>query len=125
MAKVLILDDDEVLSQFLAIGLRRAGHDVRTAANRDQAYSIASDFRPEVLVVEWKPTNDVEGLEVTQVRRSGLPKVQAILITAYPSQALERRAEVVEVWPVVAKPIDLTMLTGAVEEAALRESKRP
>ena len=116
MAKVLILDDDVILGRFLQIGLRRSGHDVRVAGNRDRAYAIAPDFRPDVLVVDWRLSETVDGIQVAQVVRAGLPQLRVILITGYSSETLEREAAVAKIPTVLAKPFELTELTEAIQE---------
>ncbi len=117
MAKVLIVDDDVVLGRFLQISLGRSGHDVRLAHNRDQAYVIAPDFRPDVLIVDWMPTNHVDGVDLAQVLRKGLPDLRVVLITGYPCEAAERKAATAKIAPILVKPVGLADLTGAIEEA--------
>ena len=117
MGKVLIVDDDVVLGRFLQIGLRRSGHDVRVAENREQAYTIAPDFRPDVLIVDWMLANHVDGIDLAQVLRARLPELQVILTTGYPCEAVERKAAGAKIAPILVKPVGLADLTGAIEEA--------
>ena len=123
MAKILIVDDDVDLSQFLELAVRRRGHEVRVATSRFEAYTVGVEFRPDVLVVDWYIT--VDGFELAQVLRSGLPQLQVILITGYPSETLKRNAAAAEIWPVLAKPFELAELTGAIEDAIARGSGSP
>jgi two-component system OmpR family response regulator len=122
MAKVLIVDDDVELSQFLEAALRRKGHEVKAATSRFDAYTLGVEFRPDVLVVDWLLAADVDGVELAEVLRAGLPQLQVILITGYPSEALERDAAAADIWPVLAKPFDLEELTAAIDEAVTRGS---
>ncbi len=122
MAKVLIVDDDVDLSQFLEIALRRQGHDVRVATSRFEAYTVGVEFRPDVLVVDWMITVSVDGVELARVLRAGLPQLQVILITGYPSETLKRHAAAAEIWPVLAKPFELPELLGAIDRAIARSS---
>jgi len=125
MIKVLIVDDDVDLSQFLEIALRRRGHEVRVATSRFEAYTVGVEFRPDVLVVDWMLTADVDGVELAQTLRAGLPQLQVILITGYPSETLSRHAAGAEIWPVLSKPFELTELTTAIEQAVARGSSSP
>ncbi len=120
MAKVLIIDDNVDILQILETALRRSSHNVRTAANREQADAIAPDFRPDVLVVDWNLGNQVNGIELTQLLRARLPKLPAILITGYPSEMLTRNATAANIRAVVAKPFELAELKRAIEEATTR-----
>ncbi len=117
MAKVLIVDDDVVLGRFLQIGLGRSRHDVRLAYDRDRAYVIAPAFRPDVLIVDWMLANHVDGVDLAQVLRDGLPDLRVVLITGYSCEAVERKAATAKIAPILVKPVGLADLTGAIEEA--------
>ena len=120
MAKVLVVDDNVDLLRILETALRRSGHDVRAAADWEQADAIAPDFCPDVLVVDWNLEDHVDGIELTQRLRARLPELPAILITGYPSETLKRDATAAKIRPVLAKPFELAELKGAIEEAMTR-----
>jgi CheY-like chemotaxis protein len=125
MAKVLIVDDSVDLLRVLETALRRISHDVRVAANGEQAYTVASDFCPDVLLVDWKLADQMDGIELTQVLRARLPELPAILITGYPSETLKRNAAAANIWPVLAKPLEWAELREAIEEAMTRGANSP
>jgi CheY-like chemotaxis protein len=125
MAKVLIVDDSVDLLRVLETALRRISHDVRVAANGEQAYTVASDFCPDVLLVDWKLADQMDGIELTQVLRARLPELPAILITGYPSETLKRNAAAANIWPVLAKPLEWAELREAIEEAMTRGTHSP
>jgi CheY-like chemotaxis protein len=125
MGKVLIVDDSVDLLQVLETAFRRMGHDVRAAANREQAYTVALDFCPDVLIVDWNLGDQIDGIELTQVLRARLPKLPAILITGYPSGTLKRDAAAAKIWPVLTKPFEWAELREAVEDAMTRGAGSP
>jgi CheY-like chemotaxis protein len=125
MARVLVVDDNVDILQILETALRRIGHDVRAAANREQADTVASDFCPDVLLVDWKLGAQGNGIELTQMLRVRLPELPAILITGYPSETLRRNAAAANIWPVLAKPLEWAELRGAIEEATTRGAHSP
>ena len=116
VAKVLIVDDDVVLGRFLQIGLSRSGHEVKRAETREDAYSIAPAFRPDVLIVDWMLT-DVDGVELAEILRARLPDLAVVLITGNPCEEVARKAEVAGISPVLAKPVALAELNEAIEKA--------
>ena len=118
MTRVLIVEDDVVLGRFLQLGLGRSDYEVRLARTHDQAYSIAPSFQPEVLVADWMLGNDVDGIEVAQVLRTGLPHLGVILMTGHPCEAVETKAAAAGISPVLAKPIELGELARTIERAA-------
>jgi CheY-like chemotaxis protein len=125
MAKVLIVDDSVDILQILETALRRIGHDVMAAANPEEAYTVAPDFCPDVLIVDWNLGDHADGIELTQVLRARLPELPAILITGYPSETLERDAAAEGIWPVLTKPFEWAELKEAIEEAMTREAGFP
>jgi len=46
-AKILIIDDDELFREYLAIMLSRKGYDCKTAANADEGLKLVTEFLPE------------------------------------------------------------------------------
>ncbi|HTO97707.1 MAG TPA: response regulator [Myxococcales bacterium] len=50
--RVLVVDDNEDALEMLAEVLRAAGHEVRGAADGPSALELASEFRPEVAVLD-------------------------------------------------------------------------
>ena len=122
MAKVLIVDDSVDLLRVLETALRRIGHDVMAAANPEEAYTVAPDFCPDVLIVDWNLGDHADGIELTQVLRARLPELPAILITGHPSETLKQDAAAAKIWPVLGKPFEWSELKGAIEEAMTRET---
>lgn len=51
--RVLIADEDETLLSMIGQILRTAGHTVLTARNGRQAFEIAADAKPHVIVADW------------------------------------------------------------------------
>ena len=52
VAKILVIDDDEVLRVYAAECLRTAGHRVLTAMDGEQGVALASAERPDVVVTD-------------------------------------------------------------------------
>jgi CheY-like chemotaxis protein len=125
MAKVLIVDESVDLLRILETALRRIGHDVMAAANPEEAYTVAPDFCPDVLIVDWNLGDHADGIELTQVLRARLPDLPAILITGYPSEMLERDAAAEGIWPVLTKPLEWAELKEAIEEAMTKGAGSP
>ena len=122
MARVLIVDDDVDIGEFLGLALSRQGHDVRVATSGSEAHSMGVEIRPDVLIIDWMLAPGVDGIQVARVLRAGRPRLQVILITGRPSEALESRAAAAGIHTVLAKPLDLTELTGVLDAAGW---KRP
>ncbi len=118
MARILVVDDDADIREFLELALRRNGHDVKTATGDLEAYAMGVEFRPEVLVIDWMLEASVDGIEVAQVLRARLPRLQVILISGNSSEALVGEAAAAEIPTVLAKPFSFRTLTEVIQEAA-------
>ncbi len=66
MARILVVDDEADIREFLELALRRNGHEVKTATRDLEAYAMGVEFRPEVLVIDWMLGASVDGIEGAQ-----------------------------------------------------------
>ncbi|MFF2022546.1 response regulator [Streptomyces sp. NPDC058171] len=80
MPRVLLIEDDLSVREGVALGLRRRGHEVRTAATGEDGLAAVDEFRPDLLLLDLMLPG-VNGVEVCRrVReRSQLP---IIMLTA-------------------------------------------
>jgi two-component system, OmpR family, response regulator len=79
--RVLVVDDEPLLSDLLAMALRYEGWDVRAAATGNAAVSAARQFRPDVVVLDVM-LPDIDGLEVLRRLRGHRPDVPVLFLTA-------------------------------------------
>lgn len=52
MAKILLVEDDDLVRDMLAQVLRRATHEVETASNGDEATEILKKTQPDIMVTD-------------------------------------------------------------------------
>ncbi|MFT5526415.1 MAG: DNA-binding response OmpR family regulator, partial [Pirellulaceae bacterium] len=81
--KLLIVDDDPVMTRLLSKWLEKAGYDVRCVYNGRDAISAIEDECPHVLITDWEmPVMD--GLELCSwLREQQLPHyVYTLFVTA-------------------------------------------
>jgi two-component system response regulator (stage 0 sporulation protein F) len=52
MAKILLVEDDDLVRDMLAQVLKRAGHEVESAANGDEATEILQRVEPDIMVTD-------------------------------------------------------------------------
>jgi two-component system OmpR family response regulator len=85
---VLVVDDEPMLTDLLAMALRYEGWDVRTAGEGRQALTIAREFRPDAIVLDIM-LPDIDGLQVLQRVRADGHETPVLFLTA--KDALEDR----------------------------------
>ncbi|MFG2908573.1 response regulator [Kitasatospora sp. NPDC048286] len=80
MARLLLIEDDDSVREALALGLRRQGHEVRTAASGEEGLERARQEPPELVVLDLMLPG-IDGFEVCRrLRRAGPTPV--IMLTA-------------------------------------------
>jgi two-component system OmpR family response regulator len=50
--RILVVDDENSISELIATSLKFVGFDVRTAASGSQALQIAQEFKPHALILD-------------------------------------------------------------------------
>jgi two-component system OmpR family response regulator len=78
---VLVVDDEQSLTDLLRMALRYEGWDVRTAADGQAALGIVRDFRPDALVLDVMMPG-LDGLEVLHRLRAQNDDTPVLFLTA-------------------------------------------
>lgn len=83
MRQILIVEDEQPIREMVAFALRRAGFEVREAANSQDARVRLTDARPDLMLVDWM-LPDMSGLELTRLvkRDPGTRDLPIIMLTA-------------------------------------------
>jgi CheY-like chemotaxis protein/anti-sigma regulatory factor (Ser/Thr protein kinase) len=105
--KILVADDNQDAANTLALLLRLAGHDVRTAHGGQAALTLAHDFQPEFALLDIGMP-DLDGYEVARQLRltdSG-KKVRLIALTGWAQDEDKRRAHEAGFDHHLTKPVD-------------------
>ena len=125
MANVLICDDERSLCQVLEIDLRKAGHRVEIANNREDAKRRISSNLFDVIVTDIRMPSVEDGMEVMRYAREISPDSAVILMTAEAAketaiQAVRAGAfDYVEKHPRVVDELRMAIARGA-ETVGLR-----
>ncbi len=101
----LVVDDDDVFRERLALALSRRGYEVSTAASVKQALAMAAVETPELAVVDLRLTDGL-GLEVLSALKKADPNTQVVLLTGFGSMAVAVQAMRLGATHVLAKPVD-------------------
>jgi two-component system phosphate regulon response regulator PhoB len=81
--QILVVEDERPIREMIAFGLRRAGFEVREAADARAGREQVANRRPDLLLVDWM-LPDTSGLEFTRAlkRDRGTRDLPVILLTA-------------------------------------------
>ena len=117
MAKILIIDDDEAVREYLATLVTRLHHEAFKAATCAEGLALLADPTVQVVIADIylpdsPPLNDwVDQLKKTAAGRP------LILITGEPSEALAAKAQRGEVMAFLSKPFELAFIKGLLARA--------
>jgi len=79
--RILVVDDENSISELIATSLKFVGFDVRTAASGSQALQIAEEFKPHALILDVM-LPDQNGFEVCRQLRNEGHNVGVLFLTA-------------------------------------------
>jgi DNA-binding response OmpR family regulator len=88
VAKVLIIDDDITLCEFVRDALREGGHEVEAASELDGAYDRLTHSFPDVVLLDVRMP-EITGLELLPRIKAFHPATSVIIITAVDDYHLE------------------------------------
>jgi len=80
MHRVLVIDDDPVITKYLAGLLKQSDYEVRTVLDPRSALAIATGFCPDVAILDLAMPHK-DGLELLPELRTACPRTQVIIYT--------------------------------------------
>ena len=81
LQRILVVDDENSISDLIATSLRFVGFEVRTAATGSQALAVAEEFKPHALILDVM-LPDQNGFEVCRQLRAEGHSVGVLFLTA-------------------------------------------
>ncbi len=83
MSSILVVDDEQSMREFLAICLKREGHEVATANSADQALAAIEDAPADLIITDLKMPGRLDGIGLLgAIRERGIDS-EVIVMTAY------------------------------------------
>jgi DNA-binding response OmpR family regulator len=78
--RILVVDDEPTITEFLATGLSYEGYSVQTVDNGGEALQIAREFRPDLVILDVMLPG-LDGFEVLQ-RLRHMDDIAVLMLTA-------------------------------------------
>jgi len=104
--KVLIVDDEQVIADTLAMILDQSGFETRSVYSGERAVEMAGTFQPDMLISDVI-MSDLNGIEAAIRIRALLPSVKILLFSgqAATSDLLEKARSQGYEFEILAKPV--------------------
>jgi two-component system, NtrC family, response regulator AtoC len=114
MPKILIVEDEVGLARAMGDVLTHAGHEVRLVHVGEKVLAEFREFGPQIVVLDVR-LGGVNGLNLLQAIKAEAPDTEAVVVTAYGSVEMAVDAMKRGAAEFLTKPVDLDVLTVAVE----------
>jgi CheY-like chemotaxis protein len=104
--KVLVVDDERVIADTLAMILNQSGFEARAVYSGEKAVELAASFTPDMLITDVIMA-DLNGIDAAIMIRALLPRIKILLFSGQAATAdlLEKaRAKGYE-FEILAKPV--------------------
>ena len=105
-AKVLIVEDEQLIREVLSAELRKAGHNVVTATDGQEALQIIGSDIVDLVITDLKMPGRVGGMEILKAVKEISPDTVVIIITAFATFAVGVEAMKLGAYDVFPKPFD-------------------
>jgi two-component system, cell cycle response regulator DivK len=111
MAKILLIEDNEMNSDMLSRRLIRRGHEITTASDAPAGIASATSTRPDLILMDISLPG-MDGWEATKVLRSQAEtaSIPIIALTAHAMETDRQRSVEVGCNDFDTKPVDLARL---------------
>ena len=123
MGKILVVDDEQSLREFLSICLKRAGHDVTTAKSGTEALDKIAASPFDIVVTDLRMPGDLDGIALLTHIRAGTAKSAApiapevILVTAYATKETALAAMKQGAYDYLTKPFQVDEINAVIDRA--------
>jgi len=116
---VLVVDDDEVIRQLIAVNLELEGFEVFTAVDGQDCLDRVVDIQPDVITLDVMMPRLDGWVTATQLRRNPLTSaIKVVLITARAQEDDRDHGRQVGVDAYLTKPFDPAEMIRVVRELA-------
>ena len=109
--RVLVVDDESIIADSLALVLRSKGFETRVAYSGDEAMEIAAAWNPN-LVISDVIMAGTDGVKLAIHLAEALPACKVLLMSGHPDseELLSQAKQLGHEFPILAKPFSVESL---------------
>ena len=125
MARILVVDDDPDITFATELFLKKAQHEVRTAASRSAGMEAVDEWAPDLIILDVMMEQPDDGIAMAQeLRRQGceIPILMLTSVAKVTGFTYGQDNELVPVDAFFEKPIEPDALVKKVDELLTRET---
>ena len=114
--RVLIIDDDNLVSVSMSKVLTKLGYNVETCLNPERANSIIKEFEPNIILLDIYLTTH-NGLDLLKEFKNTYPEIPVIMITGFADTKTTVSAMKSGAYEFLLKPMELDYLKFVLDKA--------
>ncbi len=116
--KILVIEDEEEVRNFLLHSLQREGYEVVGVPSGPAAVEKARESKFDLVIADVKLPGDIDGIDAVQSIKAMAPerKVSAIIVTGYKDYDMSVKAIKAGVDDFIIKPVDLQLLIHSIRK---------
>lgn len=114
--KVLLIDDEDTLLEYLSKRLLKEGFTVKATFSGEEAVAVARDENFDVAVVDLKMPG-IDGVETQKRLHEVQPFLQCIVLTGHGSVESALESGHLDAYQYLLKPIDYDTLVATIKQA--------
>ncbi|HSA79055.1 MAG TPA: sigma-54 dependent transcriptional regulator [Nitrospirota bacterium] len=116
MSKILVVDDEQSMRDFLSIMLKKEGYDVVTAENGGGALKAIQAEIFDLVITDVKMP-DIDGIEVLKTVKEVSPETVVIMITAFATAETAVEAMKLGAYDYITKPFKVDEIKLVIQKA--------
>ncbi len=114
MARILIVDDEPGVLEFLEELVASRGHEVETAGSGQEAVAKARAWSPHLMLLDVRMPG-MDGIEALVKIREFSPDLPVLMMTAVKEEEVARQAMDLGAFDYITKPVSLDRLEMLME----------
>lgn len=122
VGRVLVVDDEQSMREFLAICLKREGYEVSVAESGDEAKIVLEDHAFDVVISDMRMPGNTDGMSLLKhVKTSGL-KSEVVMVTAFATPETAIEAMKIGAYDYLTKPFKVDEINAVIGRAMEKQT---
>ncbi len=114
--KLLVVDDEEGITEILKHYFEMKGFTVCVAASGEEAIALLRQEKPEIILLDLFLNGKLDGVDVLKDAKINSPSSKVIMLTGSDSVAKEKEIKKIGVCRYLRKPVSVTILSNTIKE---------
>ncbi|HOW98448.1 MAG TPA: response regulator [Kiritimatiellia bacterium] len=115
MAKILVIDDDEQVRNYLNRLFQKLGHQVVLASDGNDGCAQARDPAVQVIVTDLEMAGSMSGMDLVRALRKTRPQCPIVVASGFPTDERLSECEKLGIKDFLTKPFELSFLTAVLK----------